>query len=138
MDSSIKISLTMQVPGRTRHFVRMLRNKVTLQDTSLRKLSPAMANRIIGSAKIPLYEYVPAQHHINMSRDAYNYMISNEPPAFFQPYQKLPIRIKAWKKLKPEEKIGLHMEQTAQHFGAISYTYSIIEEDDCTNWRIPW
>ena len=51
MDTSIKISLTMQIPGRTRRFVRMLRKKVTLQDTSMKKLPEKVGARIIGTAK---------------------------------------------------------------------------------------
>ena len=139
MDTSIKISLTMQIPGRTRRFVRMLRKKVTLQDTSMKKLPEKVGARIIGTAKVPLYEYIPAQHHINICKEAYDSMISpDEVPERFMSYMKMPIRHKAWKKLSTTQRLDWHMNEITQHFHAISFVYSVMEEEDCENWRIPF
>ena len=139
MDTSTKISLTMQIPGRTRRFVRMLRKKVTLQDTSMKKLPEKVGARIIGTAKIPLYEYIPAKHHINICKEAYDSMVSpTEVPERFMPYMKMPIRYKEWKKLSITQRLDWHMAELAQHFNAISFTYSVMEEEDCKDWRIPF
>ena len=45
MDANVKISVTMEIPGATRHFSFMRRKKITMQDTSVDVLPEKLANK---------------------------------------------------------------------------------------------
>ena len=128
MDANVKISVTMEIPGATRHFSFMRRKKITMQDTSVDVLPEKLANKIVGTAKYPEYEYVNAKKHINMCREAYEYMTSEQKPdGYFG---------KPWKKLNRTQRLEWHLEELAKQFNAKSVTYVILEHDEDVNWRL--
>lgn len=128
MDTNVKISVTMEIPGATRHFSFMRRKKVTMQDTTVEPLPERLANKIVGTAKYPEYEYVPARRHINMCREAYDYMTSEQKPeGYFG---------KPWKKLNKAQRLEWHLDELRKQFNAINVTYVVLEDDDDSNWRL--
>lgn len=128
MNTNIKISVTFEIPGATRHFLFMRRKKITLQDTVKQTLPERDANRIVGTAKFPEYEYVNAKRHINMTKEAYDYMTSEEgrPIGYIG---------KPWRKMSRKERLDYHLDTLAKQFGAYSFSYVILEDDDFGNWR---
>lgn len=62
---------------------------------------------------------IPAHQSINMSEEAYEYMISQACPEWY------PLGISKWKKLSPEERLELHLERTCKALNGKSYTYVI-------------
>lgn len=128
MNNDIKISVTFEIPGATRHFSFMRRRKITLQDTTVQKLSEKDANRIVGTAKSPEYEYVNARKHVNMTKEAYDYMTSEDsrPSGYYG---------KPWKKISKKERLNQHLAILANQMGAYRFTYVILDDDDLGNWR---
>lgn len=120
----IKISLTVNVPGGTRHFKGMKKVPyvITKQDCTTIKLPFKIGSKVVkkGYAKIPEYIYEDSQVHINMRKEAYNYMSSQEQP---EKYYK-----KDWKRLKPEQRIAWHMQYIANSYNGTSYSYNILED----------
>ena len=62
-----------------------------------------------------------ATRSINMSREAYNYMRSEEAPANG-------ISMFVWKKMKPEKRLIAHLQELCKAFDGISFTYQIFED----------
>ena len=64
---------------------------------------------------------IPATQKITMCKEAYDYMISDACPEWFH-------NVKEWRKMSEEQRLKLHLSRTAQHFGAKSFTYQIIDD----------
>lgn len=124
MENNAKISLTINVAGSTRHClgVKKIPYKVTKQDLTSVNLPPYMGNKVVfkGVAKVPDYVYKDAQIHINISRIAYDWMISDDKPAqYFR---------KDWKKLSPKQRLAWHMQFISESRNGKSYSHHIIED----------
>lgn len=128
MNTDIKISVTFEIPGATRHFLFMRRKKITLQDTVKQSLPEKEANRIVGTAKFPEYEYVPARRHVNMTKEAYDWMTSEEskPEGYYG---------KPWRKLNRNERLEHHLAMLSKQFGAFKFSYVVLDDDEFSNWR---
>lgn len=60
---------------------------------------------------------------INLSKEAYDYMTSTDDrdcPWFFKPKQ--------WRAMNSKMKLEAHLERIAQHLGAQSFTYNVLED----------
>lgn len=104
MDNIIKISLTIVVEGST--LVRKS-EPITLGKKN-RKHYPL-------SSKDAIY-------HVNLTKEAYDYMTSSESPDWAR------VKFIKWKKLKPEERLELHMKRISDSYKGKSYKYSILED----------
>lgn len=104
MDNIIKISLTIIVEG----------------STLVRKSEPINLGKK-NRKHYPL-ETKDAIYHINLTKEAYDYMISEESPAWAR------AKFLKWKKLKPEERLELHMKRISDSYKGKSYKYSILED----------
>ena len=62
-----------------------------------------------------------ATRSINMSREAYNYMQSEEAPVNG-------IKMFVWKKMKPEKRLIAHLQELCKAFDGISFTYKVFED----------
>lgn len=63
----------------------------------------------------------PATQTINMSKEAYEYMISKDscPPCF---------KPKEWSTMNKKERLEVHLKRTVEHLGGVSYTYQVFED----------
>lgn len=63
----------------------------------------------------------PATQTINMSKEAYEYMISKDscPPCF---------KPREWSTMNKKERLEVHLKRTVEHLGGVSYTYQVFED----------
>ena len=62
----------------------------------------------------------PATQSINMSKEAYEYMISNDScPAW--------IKVGKWSVMSKRERLEAHLQKTVEHLGGTSYTYKVFD-----------
>lgn len=63
----------------------------------------------------------PATQTINMSKEAYEYMISkNSCPSWSKPGK--------WAAMSEKERLEAHLQRTVEHLGGVSYTYQVFED----------
>lgn len=63
----------------------------------------------------------PALQVLNMSKDAYEYMIDkNCCPSWVKPSR--------WTAMSTKERLESHLQRTVEHLGGISYTYQVFED----------
>lgn len=120
----------MVLPGSTMKSVGYRKVKLTLQDVHSKKLPENIGNRIIRMIKLPVYEMVEAKKHINLCKEAYLYMTSAVRP---EGYYK-----KDWPRLSKEQRLDWHLSELAKHHGAIDFSYVVLDDDECNDWRIPY
>ena len=60
------------------------------------------------------------RQNINLTSDAFNYMVSNETPYFST--------IKEWKNKSRKERLKEHLDRIAENFNAKSYTFEILDD----------
>ena len=61
----------------------------------------------------------PASQSLNLSMDAYNYMVSNEAPYFVKP--------KDWERLTKKQRLEAHLRRIVEGLGGVSFTYAILD-----------
>lgn len=63
----------------------------------------------------------PAVQSMNMSKEAYEYMIDkNFCPSWSKPSK--------WAAMSEKERLEAHLQRTVEHLGGISYTYQVFED----------
>jgi hypothetical protein len=130
MEISNKISFTMVLPGSTMKCTGYRKVKLTLQDVHSKKLPENVGKKIIRLIKVPTYEWVPAKQHINLCKEAYLYMTSAMKP---DKYYK-----KDWPRLNKEQRLEWHLAELAKQYNALEYSYVILDDEECNDWRIPY
>lgn len=61
----------------------------------------------------------PAGQSLNLSMDAYNYMVSGEAPYFAKP--------RDWERLTKKQRLEAHLNRICQELGGVSYTYAVLD-----------
>ena len=61
----------------------------------------------------------PASQSLNLSRDAYNYMVSNEAPYFVKP--------RDWERLTKKQRLEAHLKRIVEELGGVSFTYAVLD-----------
>lgn len=63
----------------------------------------------------------PATQSLNMTKEAYEYMIDREScPSWSTPSK--------WKAMSKKERLESHLRRTTEHLGGISFTYQVFED----------
>lgn len=62
----------------------------------------------------------PAGQSLNLSMDAYEYMIGKEAPYFVKP--------RDWERFTKKQRLEAHLKRICEELGGISYTYQVFEE----------
>lgn len=63
----------------------------------------------------------PATQSLNMSKEAYEYMIDkNSCPSWSKPNK--------WAAMSEKERLEAHLQKTVEHLGGISYTYQVFKD----------
>jgi hypothetical protein len=60
----------------------------------------------------------PASQSLNLTTDAYNYMVSGEAPHFVKP--------RDWEKLTKKQRLEAHLNRICEELGGVSYTYAVL------------
>ena len=61
----------------------------------------------------------PASQSLNLSMDAYNYMVSNEAPYFVKP--------RDWGRLTRKQRLEAHLKRIVEELGGVSFTYAVLD-----------
>ena len=61
----------------------------------------------------------PAGQSLNLSMDAYEYMIGEEAPYFVKP--------RDWERLTKKQRLEAHLKRIAEGLGGVSFTYAILD-----------
>lgn len=105
---NVKLSLTVILPG-----------SKMVTDDSRKELVQMRINRDILNISIKGTE--DAKQVINMSKDAYDYMVSNEMPEWFHNKFK-------WNTMSKKQRLIEHLQRTCDHLRGKSYSYTIYED----------
>lgn len=60
----------------------------------------------------------PASQSLNLSMDAYNYMVSSEAPYFVKP--------RDWERLTKKQRLEAHLKRIVEELGGVRFTYAVI------------
>lgn len=61
----------------------------------------------------------PASQSLNLSMDAYNYMVSNEAPYF--------VKARDWERLTKKQRLEAHLKRIVEELGGVSFTYAVLD-----------
>lgn len=61
----------------------------------------------------------PAGQSLNLSMDAYEYMIGKEAPYFVKP--------RDWEKLTKKQRLEAHLKRICEELGGVSFTYAVLD-----------
>ena len=61
----------------------------------------------------------PASQSLNLSMDAYNYMVSNEAPYFVKP--------RDWERLTKKQRLEAHLKRIVEELGGVGFTYAVLD-----------
>lgn len=61
----------------------------------------------------------PASQSLNLSMDAYNYMVSNEAPYFVKP--------RDWERLTKKQRLEAPLKRIVEELGGVSFTYAVLD-----------
>jgi hypothetical protein len=124
-----KLNLNIILPGRTLLSAKECaenpkesyeRQKIRIETV---EKDPKKKNKFIKSVEwidIKVRKCRTASQSINMTKDAYDYMVSKECPYFAKP--------KDWARMSKVKRLEAHLEETCKALGGISYTYQIFED----------
>lgn len=127
MNNQTKIIVTITgIPGATLHQVKMkipfaLKKKELLLKKG-KRYKGKDSDKIVykGIRKVWDLIAVPCSKTIKFTQDAYDYMTSKETPYWY--YKK------DWTRLKPIQRLELHLQRTCLHENGETFTYSILDD----------
>lgn len=61
----------------------------------------------------------PANQSLNLSVDAYNYMIGKEAPYF--------VKARDWERLTKKQRLEAHLKRIVEGLGGVSFTYAVLD-----------
>lgn len=61
----------------------------------------------------------PAGQSLNLSVDAYNYMIGKEAPYF--------VKARDWERLTKKQRLEAHLKRIVEELGGVSFTYAVLD-----------
>ena len=115
----VKISLTIALPGRV---IRSLEN-ATLEKHSMTLVERVGKNKI--NKHTITYSTPKAEDVIqvlNMNKEAYKYMTSNETPSFMLNNSR------DWKNMSKKKKLEMHLNETAKSLGGKLLFYHVFDD----------
>lgn len=122
--SEIKISVSITLPSGvmlTQAEAKQLEKEKTGTgfDITKLKVEDKKGNKDVLSIKTRKYK--SCSQSINMSKEAYTYMVSNGScPTGIKPF--------VWNKMKAKERLEAHLALLCKDLGGISYTYKVFDD----------
>ena len=143
MDTSIKVNLSIVLPGRTmlseqecsKQLIEFKYNKHTKKKEKVvtakydnNKVTPERLfldyKDASGRHKEPIFfstrNCIPAKKSMNISKEAYNYMVSSECPEWAKAGE--------WKQLSRIKRLTQHMQRMCENEGGISFEFPIFDD----------
>jgi hypothetical protein len=126
MNNEVKILLTINLEGGTLEKGEPIKGKYYLSKKDLfpwQKFKGNEGQKIIKSGKYSHTPLIPkdAKKRIKLTKDAYDYMTSVSCPDWFK-------NPKVWKKMKPEERLELHLARICRAENGKSFSYEIVPD----------
>lgn len=139
--SEIKLSLSVELQGRTmfskEECLKTTQEAITTKNGRKRTVTKVVEDwdkmekhtmRVTGTndtnPKIITFhtrKCKPATQSLNMSKEAYEYMIDkNSCPSWSKPGK--------WAAMSEKERLEAHLQRTVEHLGGVSYTYQVFED----------
>lgn len=72
-----------------------------------------------GTITVKTRKCKPAGQSLNLSMDAYEYMIGEEAPYFVKP--------RDWERLTKKQRLEAHLKRIVEGLGGVSFTYAILD-----------
>lgn len=125
METQIKVILNVELKGATRvrdDRYEWINYEIKKKDIS-NNVIKSEANSIVKKGRMRHYNYnvKPATLHVNICKEAYDYMTSNDCPSWVH-------KAKEWKKMDTNQRLENHLNRLCQHHNGVSFTYEILED----------
>ena len=123
--NEIKVSLSIVLQGSTMYSQEQAKaleeEKVgTGYDTfSMRVESLKNGEKDAETITVKTRKYKPAGQSLNLSMDAYEYMIGKEAPYFVKP--------RDWERLTKKQRLEAHLKRICEELGGVSFTYAVLD-----------
>lgn len=126
MNNEIKVSLSVTLPGSVMYSQEQAKaleeEKVgTGYDTFNMRVEGKKSDgrKDVQTITVKTRKSKPASQSLNLSMDAYNYMVSNEAPYFVKP--------RDWERLTKKQRLEAHLKRICEELGGVSFTYAILD-----------
>lgn len=119
MNNEIKVSVTVVLPGRTMITQQVAANKPENYNEFSMEVSEAKGNDK-SVIKVRTRKSIPATQSINLTKDAYDAMTSNECPYWSKPRE--------WSERGKKGRLDAHIHRIAEQLGGIKYSYIVFED----------
>lgn len=120
MDTNIKISLSIELPGSTMFSKEAsFKNATPLPDKHNKEFMKIKnGNGNLETITINTRKCIPAKQVINISEEAYNYFISDEKPPEYR---------SDWKKMSSAARLYYHLDSIAKAMGGKMIDYKVLD-----------
>lgn len=121
MNNEIKVSLSVTLQGSV---MLSQEQAKALEEEKVGTGYDTLSMRVEGKKGIQTItvktrKYKPAGQSLNLSMDAYEYMIGKEAPSFVKP--------RDWEKLTKEQRLEAHLKRICEELGGVSFTYAVLD-----------
>lgn len=125
MNNEIKVSLSITLPGSV---MLSQEQAKALEEEKVGTGYDAFSMRVEGLKKgkkdaetitVKTRKCKPAGQSLNLSMDAYEYMIGKEAPYFVKP--------RDWERLTKKQRLEAHLKRIVEGLGGVSFTYTILD-----------
>ena len=125
MNNEIKVSLSVVLQGSIMYSQEQAK---ALEEEKVGTGYDAFSMRVEGLKKgkkdtetitVKTRKCKPAGQSLNLSMDAYEYMIGEEAPYFVKP--------RDWEKLTKKQRLEAHLRRIVEGLGGVSFTYAILD-----------
>ena len=125
MNNEIKVSLSIVLQGSIMYSQEQAK---ALEEEKVGTGYDAFSMRVEGLKKgkkdaetitVKTRKCKPAGQSLNLSMDAYEYMIGKEAPHFVKP--------RDWERLTKKQRLEAHLKRIVEGLGGVSFTYTILD-----------
>lgn len=125
MNNEIRVSLSITLPGSV---MLSQEQAKALEEEKVGTGYDAFSMRVEGLKKgkkdaetitVKTRKCKPAGQSLNLSMDAYEYMIGKEAPYFVKP--------RDWERLTKKQRLEAHLNRIVEGLGGVSFTYTILD-----------
>lgn len=120
MNNEIKVSLSVTLQGSVMYSQEQAK---ALEEEKVGTGYDTFSMRVEGKKDIQTItvktrKCKPAGQSLNLSMDAYEYMIGKEAPYFVKPGD--------WEKLTKKQRLEAHLKRICEELGGVSFTYAVL------------
>ena len=126
MNNEIKVSLSVTLQGSVMYSQEQAKalekeKAGTGYDTFSMRVEEVKKNgkKDIKILNVKTRKYKPAGQSLNLSMDAYEYMIGKEAPYF--------VKARDWERLTKKQRLEAHLKRIVEELGGVSFTYAVLD-----------